>query len=155
MKLEVFSDANYNEDRNNRKSNSGYVCFLGGATISWACRKQTCVSMSSTEAEYYALGESCQELLWLRKITSDFGIKNDKAIVVNVDNQSCMKLAECQKFSNRTKHIDTRYHFVSDLKEKKLIDLVYCPTDINIADMLTKPLRAVKLGQLRAKANVQ
>ena len=38
---------------------------------------------------------------------------------------------------------------------KKMIDLVYCPTDVNIADMLTKPPRAVKLNKLGLKANVK
>ena len=65
--LEAYSDANWAEDRTDRKSNSGYKCFLGG-TVSWSCRKQTCVSLSSTEAEYIALAETCQEVIYLQKL---------------------------------------------------------------------------------------
>lgn len=154
LKFEVYSDANWAEDRTDRKSNSGYVCFLGGGTISWACRKQSCVSLSSTEAEYIALAETCQEVIWLRNISKVFSINNENPVTVNVDNQSCMKMVDRQKFSNRTKHVDPKYHFISDLKEKNDISLKYCPTDLNIADMLTKPLQSVKLSQLRVKANV-
>ena len=154
LKLEAYSDANWAENRIDRKSNSGYVCFLGGGTISWACRKQSCVSLSSTEAEYIALAETCQEVVWLRDISKEFSIWNENSITINVDNQSCMKMVGRKKFSNRTKHVDTKFHFISDLKEKNYISLKYCPTDINIADMLTKPLQSVKLSQLRVKANV-
>lgn len=153
--LEAFSDANWAEDRSDRKSNSGYIFMLGGGTVSWCCRKQSCVSQSSTEAEYYALGETCQELIWLRELCKDFNIVMEQPIKVNVDNQSCMKLVDRQKFSNRTKHVDVKYHFVQDLKESQVIELFYCPTDKNIADMLTKPLQAVKLRQHRESSNVK
>ncbi len=148
--LEAYSDANWAEDRNDRKSNSGYMCLLGG-TISWSCRKQNCVSLSSTEAEYIALAETCQEVVWLRNLCGDFNIEC-AATTVNVDNQSCMKMCENKKFSNRTKHVDTKYHFTADLKMKGVVDLKYCPTEKNVADMLTKPLRHVK-ENLRAAGN--
>lgn len=66
--LEIYSDADWAEDRNDRKSNSGYLCKANGGTISWCCRKQNMVAMSSTEAEYIALAETCKEAMWMRKI---------------------------------------------------------------------------------------
>lgn len=55
------ADASWAEDQADRKSNSGYIFKLFGGLISWACRKQTCVALSSMEAEYVALAEACQE----------------------------------------------------------------------------------------------
>lgn len=53
-----------------------------------------------------------------------------------------------QQFS-RSKHIDIRYHFIRDLKESNIIDLIYCSTDNNmIADMMTKPIRSTRLIEL-------
>ena len=75
LKREAYSDANWAEDRTDRKSNSGYICFLGG-TISSSCRKQSCVSLSSTEAEYAALAETCQEVIHLQKLCEDFDIES-------------------------------------------------------------------------------
>lgn len=66
------------------------------------------------------------------------------------DNQSTIKLVKNKEFRNRTEHIDTKYHFVSDLLEKKVIDLQYYPTEEMIADMLTKLLQQVKLKKYRA-----
>jgi hypothetical protein len=149
--LEAYSDANWAEDQNDRKSNSGYMCMLGG-TVSWACRKQNCVSLSSTEAEYIALAETCQEVIWLRNLCKEFEI-DCQTTTVHVDNQSCVKMCENRKFSNRTKHVDTKYHFTADLKSKEVVDFKYCPTEENIADMLTKPLKNIRLKYLRIAGN--
>lgn len=140
-----YADADWAENKVDRKSNSGYVFMFMNATISWACRKQTCVAISSTEAEYIALGEASQECIWIRRLLEDFLIKKQKTTVMFEDNQSCLKLVNTRKFSNRTKHIDTKFHFVRDLKQKGLIDYKYCPTDRMLADMLTKPLSKLKL----------
>jgi hypothetical protein len=51
------------------------------------------------------------------------------------------------KSSQRTKHIATKYHFIRDLYKSKEIDVKYCPSEIMIADILTKPLESVKIRQ--------
>ncbi|XP_071572361.1 uncharacterized protein [Temnothorax nylanderi] len=66
--LTGYVDANWAESRTNRKSNSGYIFKYHGAAISWACRKQSCVALSSTEAEYIALSDGGQKMLWLIKL---------------------------------------------------------------------------------------
>jgi hypothetical protein len=49
-----------------------------------------------------------------------------------------------KRYSNKTKQIDLRQHHVRDSVEKGLIRLVDCPTDPMVADVLRKPLSAVK-----------
>jgi Reverse transcriptase (RNA-dependent DNA polymerase) len=61
--IHAYSDANWAEDKVDRKSNSGYFCSLFGGAISWKCRKQDVVSLSSTEAEFIALSETCKKLV--------------------------------------------------------------------------------------------
>lgn len=154
VELIGYADANWAEDRQTRKSNSGYVFFLNGGVISWCCRKQTCVSLSSTEAEYIALSEACQETLWLRRLLQDMHQDINSATTIYEDNQSCLCMVKGGKFSNRTKHIDTKYHFVKDCVDKQLIECKYCPTDIMVADLLTKPLSANRHALLREKCKV-
>lgn len=60
-----YADADFAEDRLTRKSNSGHVFSLNGGLISWSSRKQTVVSMSSTEAEFVSLSDACREVMWL------------------------------------------------------------------------------------------
>lgn len=128
--------------------------MLYGGTISWSSRKQNLVSISSTESEYYALSETAREIQWIIQLLKDFEIMINCPVKIFCDSQSCIKMIENEKFSNRTKHIDVRCHHVKELLQEKLIELCYCPTDENVADMLTKPLAGTKISYFREKANL-
>ncbi len=49
-----------------RKSTSGYLFQISGGAVSWRSKKQTCVALSTAEAEYVALASAAQEALWMR-----------------------------------------------------------------------------------------
>lgn len=153
-KIFAYSDANWAEDRTDRKSNSGYLCKVNGGTISWSCRKQDLVALSSTEAEYVALSETSKELCWLQRIAKEMEIEAPMTSTIYTDSQSAMSMINNQKFSNRTKHIDTRHHYVRDKVMCKEVELKYKSTDKNVADMLTKPLGPTKIKQLRREAGL-
>ena len=67
------------------------------------------------------------------------------------DNQSCLKLLDRENVSNRTKHIDTRCHFAKELKKNGKTNFEYCPIEHMLADMLTKPLDAIRIHELASK----
>lgn len=152
--LEGYADADWAGNVPDRKSNSGYLFRLGGGLVSWSARKQSCVALSSTEAEYVSLSESCQELMWLKKLMQDFGESVNKPVCIFEDNQSCIKQLS-QTSGKRSKHIDTKYHFVKDLFECKQINVIYCPSEDMLADILTKPLSRVKLELLRGRIGLR
>jgi hypothetical protein len=52
--------------------------------------------------------------------------------------------------SERTKHIDLKYHFVKDHVQHGTIKLRYLPTGDMVADMVTKPLPGVALVKHRS-----
>ncbi|KXJ73441.1 hypothetical protein RP20_CCG015856 [Aedes albopictus] len=54
----------------------------------------------------------------------------------------------------RSKHIDTKFHFVKHLAERNEINVTYCPTETMIADVLTKPLNRVRFEMLRKKMGI-
>ena len=144
--LTGYADANWAECRIDRKSNSGYIFLLNGGAISWACKKQTCVSLSTTEAEFIALSEAAKEAVWIRKILADLDCEQRTPTLIYEDNQSCLSLIKDERLSNRSKHIDTKFFFVKDLIDKGLIICQYCPTEKMLADMMTKPLSKIKLN---------
>ena len=138
-----YADADWASDSSDRKSNSGFIFKLCGGTISWASRKQQCVTLSSTEAEYVALSEATQEVLWLKRLLNDLH-QNIERVVIKEDNQSCLRMLE--KSNQRTKRIHS-FHFIKDVKKCGDVDYEYCPTTDMIADILTKPLAAVKTAR--------
>lgn len=147
LKLVGYSDADWSADTDDRKSNTGYLFQLGQATIGWVSRKQTCVSLSSMEAEYIAISEACREVLWLRKLLQDFNEQQEGPTTVLEDNTSCMDFIVNDRSSRRSKHIDTRMYFAKDLSEKGIVAVKYCPSASMIADILTKPLGCQKQQQ--------
>ena len=58
-----FSDADWAGDLNDRKSTSGYTFQMSDATVSWRSKKQTCVALSTAEAECIGLSAATQEAL--------------------------------------------------------------------------------------------
>ncbi|KAK2979457.1 hypothetical protein RJ640_015086 [Escallonia rubra] len=70
-----YSDADYAGCKTERKSTSGGCQFLGHSLISWSSKKQNSVALSSTEAEYMAVGACCAQILWMKQTLLDFGLK--------------------------------------------------------------------------------
>lgn len=91
-------------------------------------------------------------MVWVKRLCKDFDIDVSTATSVYEDNQSCIKMILNDSQSNRTKHIRVKYHYTRDLVEAGEIRIVYCPTENNIADMLTKPIGPVRLSYLRKRA---
>jgi Reverse transcriptase (RNA-dependent DNA polymerase)/gag-polypeptide of LTR copia-type/Integrase core domain/GAG-pre-integrase domain len=150
LNLAGYVDADWAGDISDRKSTSGYLFQLGSNLVSWSSKKQVSVALSSTEAEYVSAAQASQEVLWLRQLLNDIGELTTQATVLFEDNQGCIKIANNDKVSSRTKHIDIKYHHLRDLTERDVIRLEYCETSKMIADMLTKPLPKQKLEDLRA-----
>jgi hypothetical protein len=150
--LRAYTDANWAEDRTDRKSTSGFLCQVYGGLVSWSSKKQDVVSISTTESEFYALAETIREVNWIKELLTDFNIVAEAPIPILIDSQSCIKMVTNDKFSNRTKHIAVRFQFAKDNVHNKIVQLQYVPTDVNIADMLTKPLAGTKIKSLRELA---
>jgi hypothetical protein len=141
-----YSDSDWAGDADTRRSTSGYSFFVAGGLVSWKSKRQPIVTLSSTEAEYTALTEALREAAWLRGLLSELGF--DKAslqpLLIFEDNQSTIQLATNHANSNRTKHIDVRNHYCRQEYTSGYIDIQYVPTDLQVADGFTKPLKSTK-----------
>ncbi|XP_046844921.1 secreted RxLR effector protein 161-like [Xenia sp. Carnegie-2017] len=153
--LHGYSDADYAGNLDDRRSTSGYVFKLANSTISWSSKKQSTVARSTTEAEYVALSQATQEVIWLRRLLSDLGSKPVSPTTVHEDNQGAIEIARNPKFHNRTKHIDVAYHFVRERILSKEVKVCYCPSKDMIADIMTKGLSKDQFQKLRNLLNVQ
>ena len=77
------SDSDYAGDKNTRQSVSGYVLYLNGALIAWRSKAQKTVTLSSTEAEYMALGDLCIEVLFVKMLIETMGFKIHLPITIH------------------------------------------------------------------------
>ena len=148
-----YSDADWGGDNDDHRSTSGYIFQIGGTAISWSSRKQSSVALSAAEAEYMALSSATQEAVWLRQLYTDLFKDPIRPTVVYEDNQACISMAENPKFHGRAKHINLKYHYIRE-QIGKSIELVYCPTNEMVADVLTKGLSQEKFLKLRSLCGI-
>lgn len=149
-----FTDSDYASDIDTRRSTSGYVYKLCNGPITWSSKRQPTVTLSTTEAEYVAASQATKEAIWLQKLLFDIHEEVIKPTILNVDNQSSIKLIRNPEFHNRTKHIDVQYHFVRDKYEAGDIVPVYVNTREQQADIFTKPLPKRRFQELCKKLGI-
>ncbi|GJS54443.1 hypothetical protein Tco_0627805 [Tanacetum coccineum] len=122
-----------------RKSTSSSCQLLGGKLVCWSAKKQQSMAMSSAEAEYVVAIGCCANILWMKSQLTDYDIIYEK-VPVFCDNTSAIAILNNPVLHSKTKHIDIRYHFISDHILKGDIELHFIPTQYRLADIFTKPL---------------
>ena len=136
--LMMYTDSDWAGDKENRRSVTGFIIYFMGAPIFWKSRLQKTVSLSSTEAEYYALSEAAKEVKFIIMLLQSIGIEPVLPIIINVDNVGAIFMAENMSATARTRHVDARYHFIREMIVDNLIKVIFVKTDNNDADIFTK-----------------
>ena len=74
LKVSGYTDANFQTDKDDYKSQSGYIFLLNGGAVSWKRTKQSTIADSTTEAEYIAASEAAKEAIWMRKFIAELEV---------------------------------------------------------------------------------
>ena len=120
---------------------------MGNRLVSWQCKKQTTVSLSIAEAEYIVAASCTAQVLWIQNQLLDYGI-NFMRTPLYIDNLAASYIIKNSVHHSRTKHIEIRHHFIRDCYEKNLIDVRSIRTEMNLADIFTKPLDVARFNFL-------
>ena len=106
--LEAFSNSDFANDKETRIS-VGNVIYFCGVPVAWSMRS---VVLSTTEAEYVAISEVVKEITFVYQLLESMDVKLPLPMNMRVDNIVAIWLANNSGVSERTKHVDTRAHFV-------------------------------------------
>ncbi|CAJ2661747.1 unnamed protein product [Trifolium pratense] len=150
-----YCDSDWAGSVDDMKSTSGYVFNLGSGVISWCSKKQDTVAQSSAEAEYLAAGLATQQSLWLRRILEDIGEKQEGSLQLHCDNKSAIAMAKNLVFHSRTRHINIKHHFIRSVIEEGDVQLIFCSSQEQLADIFTKALPRGRFQQLREAMGVK
>lgn len=144
-----FADADWAGDSKDRKSTSGFSFQLSGASISWSSSKQSCVALSTAEAEYVALSGATQEAAWLKNLLGDLNYNVEGPMTIFEDNTAAICIANDALCNRKTKHIDLKFHYIRDQISCNKIQLRHCRSEDMIADVLTKGVTHEKFVRMR------
>jgi len=154
----AYCDADWAGDISDRRSTSGYVVKYAGAAISWKSVKQNCTALSTVEAEYISAATVAKELTWIQRLFHEIATYPIKGLnlptTVKIDNNGARELAKNPQASQRTKHIDIRYHYIREVIQEGKIQLEQCPTNEMTADVLTKALPSRRFEECRSEMGV-
>jgi hypothetical protein len=150
VQVKAYVDAAYGVHANFKGHTGGHITLGRGGIVNKSS-KQKLVAKSSTEAELIAVSDFMSTVIQVRDFLSEIGYPQRPAIVYQ-DNQSTMRLIERGRpASERTRHINIRYFFIKERVASKELQIVYCPTNDMVSDILTKPLAGAQLFRLRAR----
>jgi len=145
--LECYSDADHGGDKLTGRSTTGVLCMYSGGAISWISQRQSSVAISTTEAEIVAASEATREIIWLKRLFKEF-IHMDNIPLLQVDNESAVRLAQNPEFHRRTKHIRIRHFFVREHVTEGTIRVQHVATEHQLADVLTKPILTTRFNRI-------
>jgi len=151
--LNIYCDTDWASDMD-RKSISGYMITLAGGAMAWSSKKQSMVALSTAEAEYVAAMHCAKQVIWHRSLLNEVGVPLPSTSTIFSDNQATVLIAHHPEHHARTKHIDIAHHFLCDLIQDGMLNLVYINTQVNLADVFTKSLPKVVHQDLTYKIGI-
>ena len=146
LRVSGYTDASFQTDRDDFRSQSGFIFCLNGGAVSWKSSKQDTVADSTTEAEYIAATLAAKEAVWMRKFVTELGVVPTifNPIDLYCDNNGAIALAKEPRSHQRSKHIERKYHVIRQFVDWGDVRICRVDTGDNVVDPLTKALSQQK-----------
>ncbi|XP_068318271.1 secreted RxLR effector protein 161-like [Pyrus communis] len=144
-----FCDSDWGGSEDDMRSTSGYAFAFGSGIFSWASVKQQSVALSTAEAEYVSAAMATSQAIWLRFVLKDFGEMQVDVTPLMCDNTLAIAMTKNPIFHQKTKHIKRKFHFIREALQENTIELIYCKSQDQMADIFTKALPKERFVYLR------
>ena len=112
--------------------------YLMNVPVCWRSKAQRGVTLLSSEAEYVAISEAVKEIKFIYYLLQGIGIEIELPIIVKTDNIGAMFMAQNDSSGVRTRHVDTRYHYIRENVEDGIIKIEFVRSIDNDSDIFTK-----------------
>jgi hypothetical protein len=151
----LYIDADHAGDRNTRRSTSGMIIVMNGGPICWCSRLQKLCAQSSAESEIYAVTDTVKEVLHIRLLCEESGIRTPNIpMEIWEDNNACIQMAHNLRGSQNAKHFELRLRFLNEHVQQENIEFSRIDTKEQLADGFTKPLPLPAFREFRDKVTV-
>ena len=136
----IFVDANYGGCRDIHCSSLEYVFMIAGGAVTWSSKHQTTVALSTVEAEYVAMSQCMQQMVWVHSWLDKVDIEYSIPGIIKGDNSGAIALMKTTKDHGKVKHINIHHHYICELIYSGTIIIEHVTSTNNLADLFTKPL---------------
>ncbi|GJU74008.1 putative RNA-directed DNA polymerase [Tanacetum coccineum] len=142
LRVTGYYDASWQTDKDDSRSQSGWVFLLNGGAVTWKSSKQDTVADSTCESEYIAACEASKEAIRMKNFIGDLGVVPtvQDPIEIFYDNESEVALTKEPKDHRKSKHIERKYHFVQSKVEEGHVIMKDIRSEDNLANPFTKAL---------------
>ncbi|GJT05844.1 zinc finger, CCHC-type containing protein [Tanacetum coccineum] len=139
---EGYADASWISNTEYNSSTSGWVFLLSGGAISWASKKQTCITGSTMESEFVALAAAGKEAEWLRNLILEIPLWSKPIAPISIlcDNAATLANAYSQMYNGKSGHLGVRHSMIHELITNRVVSIEIVRSQQNLADHLTKRL---------------
>ena len=137
---EGYTDSDHAGDAVDYKSTSGYVFYVHGGAFSWRSRLQDTTANSTMEAEYIALYHASLNAVWIRNFFEQLKLPLSRPLLIHCDNQPAIDVLKGTEAHKKAKHFQVKVHVVREHYNRRYIDVEYCQTEENDADIFTKAM---------------
>ncbi|GJU62134.1 hypothetical protein Tco_1243969 [Tanacetum coccineum] len=137
-----YTDASWISNSKDNSSTSGWVFLLCGGAISWASKKQTCITCSTMESEFVALVAAGKEAEWLRNLILDIPLwsKPISPIFIRCDSAATLAKAYSQTYNGKSRYLGVRHSMIRELITNQVISIEFVRSQQNLVGHLTKGL---------------
>ncbi|KAL0420389.1 UNVERIFIED_CONTAM: Retrovirus-related Pol polyprotein from transposon RE2 [Sesamum latifolium] len=155
--LEGYSNASFQSDEDDAKSQSGFVFKLNGGVVAWKSSKHDTTADSTTEVEYIAASEAAKVAVWMKNYIQELGVVPSIAepVVIFCDNNGAIAQAKEPRSHHRSKHILRRYHLLREMVGRGDVWMDRVTSAENMADPLTKPVSQIAHAQHLGKMGLR
>ncbi|GKB08968.1 zinc finger, CCHC-type containing protein [Tanacetum coccineum] len=125
--LEGYTDVRWISNTKENSSTSGWVFLLGSGAISWASKKQTYITGSTTESEFVALAPAGKEAKWLKNLLLEIPlwVKPIAPISIRCDSAATLAKAYSQMYNGKSRHLGVRHNMIRKLITNGVISIEF------------------------------
>lgn len=152
--LLYYSDSDWCGDIIDRRSNIWYMFMYLGVLISWCSKKHPVVALSTCEVELIVGVLSTCKDVWLMNLLHELKFNVSKPIRLIIDNKSIINLAKNPLLHGRSRQVDTKYHFLQNQVQNRVLEVFHCSIHKQLANVMTKTIKTEHFINLRDKIDV-
>ncbi|GKE16168.1 hypothetical protein Tco_1423745, partial [Tanacetum coccineum] len=134
--LKGYTDASWISNAEDNSSMSGSVFLLDGGAISWASKKQTCITGLTMESEFVALAAAGKEAEWLKNLLFEIPLWSKPIAPISIccDSTATLAKAYSQMYNGKSRHLGVRHSMIRDLITNGVVSIEFMRSQRNLVD---------------------